>query len=63
MQYPIEVPGVSLVDVLSAAFVSFGRSPDLVPGLLNREADRVGLDRRFLSRPLNVDLSGGEQAE
>jgi Fe-S cluster assembly ATP-binding protein len=61
MQYPIEVPGVSLVDALSAAFVSFGRSPALVPSLLEREADRVGLDRRFLSRPLNVDLSGGER--
>ncbi|HEX3426770.1 MAG TPA: Fe-S cluster assembly ATPase SufC, partial [Acidimicrobiales bacterium] len=61
MQYPIEVPGVSLVDALSAAFSAFGRSPDLVAGLLEREADRVGLDRRFLSRPLNVDLSGGER--
>jgi Fe-S cluster assembly ATP-binding protein len=61
MQYPIEVPGVSLVDALSAAFVSFGRSPALVPDLLAAEADRVGLDRRFLTRPLNVDLSGGER--
>ena len=61
MQYPIEVPGVSLVDALSAAFSAFGRPPELVPGLLESEADRVGLDRRFLSRPLNVDLSGGER--
>jgi Fe-S cluster assembly ATP-binding protein len=61
MQYPIEVPGVSLVDALSAAFVSNGRPPALVPELLAAEADRVGLDRRFLLRPLNVDLSGGER--
>ncbi|MDQ1400902.1 MAG: Fe-S cluster assembly ATP-binding protein [Acidimicrobiaceae bacterium] len=61
MQYPIEVPGVSLVDALSAAFVSNGRPPALVPDLLAAEADRVGLDRRFLLRPLNVDLSGGER--
>jgi Fe-S cluster assembly ATP-binding protein len=61
MQYPIEVPGVSLVDALSAAFVSHGRSPSLVADLLATEADRVGLDRRFLNRPLNVDLSGGER--
>ncbi len=61
MQYPIEVPGVSLVDALSAAFVAYGRSPALVPDLLAVEADRVGLDRKFLSRPLNVDLSGGER--
>jgi Fe-S cluster assembly ATP-binding protein len=61
MQYPIEVPGVSLVDALSAAFVSNGRSPTVVTELLALEADRVGLDRRFLVRPLNVDLSGGER--
>ncbi len=61
MQYPIEVPGVSLVDALSAAFVSHGRSPSLVADLLAIEADRVGLDRKFLDRPLNVDLSGGER--
>ncbi|HEX3425120.1 MAG TPA: Fe-S cluster assembly ATPase SufC [Acidimicrobiales bacterium] len=61
MQYPIEVPGVSLVDALSAAFVSAGRSPAEVPERLAAEADRVGLERRFLSRPLNVDLSGGER--
>jgi Fe-S cluster assembly ATP-binding protein len=61
MQYPIEVPGVSLVDALSAAFVAYGRSPSMVPALLATEADRVGLDRKFLDRPLNVDLSGGER--
>jgi Fe-S cluster assembly ATP-binding protein len=61
MQYPIEVPGVSLVDALSAAFLAHGRNPSLVPELLASEADRVGLDRKFLSRPLNVDLSGGER--
>jgi Fe-S cluster assembly ATP-binding protein len=41
--------------------VSNGRSPSIVPELLAKEADRVGLDRKFLSRPLNVDLSGGER--
>src|SRR6202008_4514959 len=25
------------------------------------EAERIGFDERFLSRPLNVDLSGGEK--
>lgn len=61
MQYPIEVPGVSLVDALSEAFEAHGRPRELVPALLASEADRVGLDRKFLSRPLNVDLSGGER--
>ena len=61
MQYPLEVPGVSLVDALSEAFVSLGRPRELVPAMLAAEADRVGLDRKFLDRPLNVDLSGGER--
>ena len=29
--------------------------------LLRAEAGRVGFDERFLDRPLNVDLSGGER--
>ncbi len=61
MQYPLEVPGVSLVDALSEAFVASGRDGDEVTALLSSEAARVGLEERFLSRPLNVDLSGGER--
>jgi Fe-S cluster assembly ATP-binding protein len=63
MQYPIEVPGVSLEDVLNEALAA--RS---APGLLRQarqlalvEAGRIGFDERFLDRPLNVDLSGGEK--
>ncbi len=61
MQYPIEVPGVSLQDALGEAFAAAGRDPREVTARLGEEADRVGLDRRFLDRPLNVDLSGGER--
>lgn len=61
MQYPIEVPGVSLADTLSAAFVARGADPAQVPALVGAEADRIGFDARFLTRPLNVDLSGGER--
>ncbi len=61
MQKPIEVPGVSLVDALGAAFEAGGRDPALVGARLGEEADRVGFERRFLDRPLNVDLSGGER--
>jgi Fe-S cluster assembly ATP-binding protein len=61
LQYPIEVPGVSLVDVLSESWRAGGRDPGEVPALLEAEAARVGFDARFLSRPLNVDLSGGER--
>jgi Fe-S cluster assembly ATP-binding protein len=61
MQYPIEVPGVSLSDVLTEALQSAGRDASAVPALVAAEAARVGFDERFLARPLNVDLSGGER--
>jgi Fe-S cluster assembly ATP-binding protein len=61
MQYPVEVPGVSLVGALSEALIAAGRSADGVGELLAAEAERVGFDERFLSRALNVDLSGGER--
>jgi Fe-S cluster assembly ATP-binding protein len=61
MQYPIEVPGVSLADTLGEALVAAGRDRSEVEALTVDEALRVGFDERFLSRPLNVDLSGGER--
>lgn len=61
MQYPTEVPGVSLDDMLEAAFTAAGRDPAEVPALVGAEAQRIGFDEKFLTRPLNVDLSGGEK--
>ena len=61
MQYPIEVPGVSLLDALSESFRAAGRDPAEVPASLLAEAGRIGFDERFIDRPLNVDLSGGER--
>ena len=61
MQYPTEVPGVSLDDMLEASFAAAGRDPSEVPALVGAEAARIGFDERFLTRPLNVDLSGGEK--
>jgi Fe-S cluster assembly ATP-binding protein len=62
MQYPIEVPGVSLVDALEAAFTAApDRDPVDVRALVTAEAARIGFESRFLQRPLNVDLSGGER--
>ena len=61
MQYPIEVPGVSLTETLVEAFRAAGRDIAEVPALLETEAARIGFDARFLDRPLNVDLSGGER--
>jgi Fe-S cluster assembly ATP-binding protein len=61
MQYPIEVPGVSVTDAMSEAFRAAGRDVAEVPALLATEAGRIGFDIRFIERPLNVDLSGGEK--
>ncbi|PIE34106.1 MAG: Fe-S cluster assembly ATPase SufC [Ilumatobacter coccineus] len=61
MQYPTEVPGVSLTDVLGQALKSRGRSRDDLDELVRDEAARIGFDERFLDRALNVDLSGGEK--
>ena len=61
LQYPIEVPGVSLVAALGEAFTASGRDAAKIPALLAAEAKSVGFDESFLSRPLNVDLSGGER--
>jgi Fe-S cluster assembly ATP-binding protein len=61
MQYPTEVPGVMLDDVLTEALATRGRSIDDLDQLLRDEAARIGFDERFLHRALNVDLSGGEK--
>lgn len=62
-QYPIEVPGVQLSDVLRESLVAAGRvaDADRLDELIGAEADAVGFERRFLDRALNVDLSGGEK--
>jgi Fe-S cluster assembly ATP-binding protein len=61
MQYPIEVPGVSLADVMTESFLAAGRTDAPVRELVAAEAARIGFDERFLTRPMNVDLSGGEK--
>jgi len=61
MQYPVEVPGVALEDLLTEALVASGRVGGDVHARMVVEAERIGFDERFLSRPLNVDLSGGEK--
>ena len=63
MQHPIEVPGVSLIESLTAArqTVPGAGPPADVSERLHVEAARIGFDVRFLDRPLNVDLSGGER--
>ena len=63
MQYPTEVPGVRMDDMLFLA--ANAGDPALtraeVTARMNVEADRIGFDRKFFERALNVDLSGGEK--
>ena len=61
MQYPIEVPGVQLREMLAESLVAAGRATSTLDDDIAREAGRIGFDERFLDRPLNVDLSGGEK--
>ena len=61
MQYPIEVPGVRLVDTLEAAFTAAGRDATTVRELVRWESDIIGFDVALLDRALNDDLSGGEK--
>lgn len=61
MQYPTEVPGVQLVDVMHHAFAARGMGTTGLDGRLQAEAARIGFDTALLERALNVDLSGGEK--
>src|SRR5687768_4530696 len=61
MQYPTEVPGVGLEVMLVEALRASGRDLSTVHDAIADEAIRIGFDERFLARPLNVDLSGGEK--
>ncbi len=60
MQYPTEVPGVGLADMLLASR-STSSNPDEIYSSLENEATRIGFGEQFLERALNVDLSGGEK--
>jgi Fe-S cluster assembly ATP-binding protein len=59
LQAPVEVPGVGLHSLLNAAVD--GDDEATLEERMVAEAAAVGLDARLLTRPLNVDLSGGEK--
>jgi Fe-S cluster assembly ATP-binding protein len=61
LQYPTEVPGVQLVDVMYQAFTARGMPTTDLDVRLHDEAERIGFDASLLERALNVDLSGGEK--
>jgi Fe-S cluster assembly ATP-binding protein len=61
MQYPTEVPGVQMTDMLREVLRATGGEFSSVEDAMAREAQRIGLDVSLLTRALNVDLSGGEK--
>jgi Fe-S cluster assembly ATP-binding protein len=64
MQYPIEVPGVRVADVVRASFAARADNAYVgvdVEALLTAEGERIGFADRFFDRSMNVDFSGGEK--
>lgn len=64
MQYPIEVPGVSVANFLRTAKTALdGEAPKVRPWVkdVNAALDRLGLDPSFSARSLNEGFSGGEK--
>ena len=60
MQYPTEVPGVSLRDMLTESILTSSGEAE-IRSRMEAEAVRIGFDEKLLDRPMNVDLSGGEK--
>ena len=61
MQYPTEVPGVHVDNVLEEALRARGRDVSSLTERIATEAGRINFDADLVSRALNVDLSGGEK--
>ena len=61
MQYPTEVPGVHVDEVLVEALAARGRDTAALARIIDAEARRINFDPELVTRALNVDLSGGEK--
>jgi Fe-S cluster assembly ATP-binding protein len=64
MQYPVEVPGVSVANFLRTAKTAIdGEAPKLRTWVkeVNAALDRTGLDPEFSQRSVNEGFSGGEK--
>ncbi|MDR1435336.1 MAG: Fe-S cluster assembly ATPase SufC [Puniceicoccales bacterium] len=62
-QYPIEIPGVSIANFIRSAMNAQSKKMETVAfyKLLHENMDRLGFDRKFSARAINVDFSGGEK--
>jgi Fe-S cluster assembly ATP-binding protein len=61
MQYPTEVPGVKLSEVLSEALAARHATLPNLNKTINEEAARISFDTELVNRAVNVDFSGGEK--
>lgn len=61
MQYPVEVPGVKVRDLLGAAVRARGGAEDGLDARLQGEATRLAVEAEFLTRGVNDEFSGGEK--
>lgn len=67
-QYPVEIPGIPNIEFLRAAFNAICKHQGVDPmeskafeAFVREKAKLLEIDSSFLSRELNVDLSGGEK--
>lgn len=61
MQYPTEVPGVHVDEMLTEALTARSRDTKDLTARIAAEASQINFDEALVSRALNVDLSGGEK--
>ena len=61
MQYPTEVPGVGIDELLGEALAERGLDASMLTSRIGSEAATIGLDESLVHRAVNVDFSGGEK--
>ena len=61
MQYPVEVPGVRLADMVGASLRARGVDPNGLSERVHDEGERLGVRDELLSRGVNDEFSGGEK--
>ena len=61
MQYPVEIEGISLEEVLTEAAKAGGRDTGAVLEAMHVEAAEIGMPGDYLTRGINDDMSGGEK--
>jgi Fe-S cluster assembly ATP-binding protein len=61
MQYPVEVPGVRLEDMVSTALISRGVTTQALHERVLRESGALGVRTELLARGVNDEFSGGEK--